>query len=115
VSVPEVKAFLGLIINISLISLPDTKDYWSSEWTIQIKFVGDVMSRDCFFPIFWMIRVGNDTAKESNPAIKRTKKVHGVIEHIEKQLQKYFVLGKNIAIAELTVGFKGKIIFKTYN
>jgi hypothetical protein len=31
VSVPEVKAFLGLIINMRLIPLPDIKDYWCSE------------------------------------------------------------------------------------
>jgi hypothetical protein len=39
-----------------------------------------------------MIHVGNDTIEESNRAIKRTKKVHGVIEYIEKQLRKYFSL-----------------------
>jgi hypothetical protein len=38
-----------------------------------------------------------------------------VIEHIEKQFQKDFVLGKNTAIDESTVGFKRKIVFKTYN
>jgi hypothetical protein len=37
-----------------------------------------------------MIHVGNDTTEESNRAIKRTKKVHRVIEYIEKQSQKYF-------------------------
>jgi hypothetical protein len=30
-SVPEVEAFLGLIINMGLNPLPDIKDYWSSE------------------------------------------------------------------------------------
>jgi hypothetical protein len=59
--------------------------------------------------------MGNDTTKESNQTIKRTKKVHGLIEHIKKQFQKYFVPGKNIAIDESTVQFKGKILFKTYN
>jgi hypothetical protein len=92
-SVPEMKAFLGLIINMGLMSLPDIKDYWSSEWITQIKFVGDVMSRDRFQHIFWMMHVGNDTTEESSRAIKRTKKVHGVIEYIEKQFQKYFVPG----------------------
>jgi hypothetical protein len=38
VPVPEVKAVLGLIINMGLIPLPNMKDYWSSEWTTQIKF-----------------------------------------------------------------------------
>jgi hypothetical protein len=69
--------------------LPDIKDYWSSEWITQINF-GNVMSRVCFLQIFWMMHVGNDTTEESNQAIKRTKKVHGVIEYIEKQIQIYF-------------------------
>jgi hypothetical protein len=31
VSIPEMKAFLGLIINMGLMPLLDIKDYWSSE------------------------------------------------------------------------------------
>jgi hypothetical protein len=38
VSVIEVKAFLGLIINVDLIPLPNIKDYWSNERTTQINF-----------------------------------------------------------------------------
>jgi hypothetical protein len=51
VSVPEMKAFLGLIINIGLMPLPDIKDYWFSEWITQIKFFGNVMSRVRFADI----------------------------------------------------------------
>jgi hypothetical protein len=43
------------------------------------KIFGDVMSRDRFQQIFWMMHVGNDTTEESSRAVKRTKKVHGVI------------------------------------
>jgi hypothetical protein len=39
VSVPEVKLFLGLIINMGLIPLSDIKDYWSTEGKAQIKFL----------------------------------------------------------------------------
>jgi hypothetical protein len=69
-------------------SLPDIKDYWSSEWVTD-KIFGDVMSRDRFQQIFWMMHVGNDTTEESNWAIKITKKVHRVIEYIEQQFQKF--------------------------
>jgi hypothetical protein len=82
VSVPEMKAFLGLIINMGLMPLPDIKDYWSSEWTTEIKFFGDIMSRVLFWQIFWMTHVRNNTTERSNLAIKRTKKVHWVIEYI---------------------------------
>jgi hypothetical protein len=48
VSVPEMKLFLGLIINMGLTPLPDIKDYWSSERKTQIQFFGIVMTRDRF-------------------------------------------------------------------
>jgi hypothetical protein len=67
-----------------LMPLRGIKDYWSSEWITQITFFDDVMSRVHFLQIFWMKHVGNDTTKESNWAIKRTKKVHRVVEYIEK-------------------------------
>jgi hypothetical protein len=83
VSVPEMKAFLGLIINMGLIPLPEIKDYCSSEWITQITFFAGVMSRVCFLQIFWVMHVRNDTTEKSNRAIKRTKKVHGVIEYCD--------------------------------
>jgi hypothetical protein len=110
VSVPEMKAFIGLIINIGIVLLPNLKDYWSIEWTIHVTFFGDVMSRDRFLQIFRMMHVGNDTTEESDDAIKRVRRVHGVIAHIQKQFQKYFVPSKNIATDESTVAFKGKLI-----
>jgi hypothetical protein len=50
------------------------------------------MSRVRFLQIFWIMHVGNNTTEESNRAIKRTKKIHGLIEYIEKPFQKYFSL-----------------------
>jgi hypothetical protein len=91
VSVPEMKALLGLIINMGQMPLPDIKYYWSSEWMRQIKFFGNVMSRVRFSQIFQMMHVGDGTTEESNRAIKRTKKVQWVIDYTEKQFQKYFL------------------------
>jgi hypothetical protein len=39
---------------------------------------------------------GNSITEEGNREIKRTKKVHGVVEHIEKQCQKNFLPGKSL-------------------
>jgi hypothetical protein len=52
VSVLAVKAFLDLTINMGLIPLPHIKDYWSNERKTQIKFFGDVISRDHFYRYF---------------------------------------------------------------
>jgi hypothetical protein len=75
----EIRAFLDIIINMGMIPLPDMKDYWSNERTTEVKFFRDIMPRDRFLQIFWMLHVGNDTINETNRSIKRTKKVHGVI------------------------------------
>jgi hypothetical protein len=52
-SVPEVKAFLDLIINMGLIlvPLPNLKDYWSSDKKTQIKFFGDNVQTSLFTDI----------------------------------------------------------------
>ena len=73
------------------------------------------MARDRFLQMFWMLHVGNDNVQGVTEALKRMRKIHGMIEKIENLFQKYFVPGRNIAIDESTVGFKGKVIFKTYN
>jgi hypothetical protein len=49
---------LGLIMNMGLITLPDIKDYWSSERKIQIQFFGDMMFGDRLLQIFWMMHLG---------------------------------------------------------
>jgi hypothetical protein len=81
-----------------LMTLPGIKDYWSSEWITQITFFGDVRSRFRFLRIFLMMHMGNNTTEESNRAVKRAKKIHRVIEYIEKQLQKYFSLYALVAL-----------------
>jgi hypothetical protein len=58
VSVPEMKAFLGLIMNMVLMPLPDIKDYWSSEWITQITFFGtrtDRIYRETVSEIFFTL------------------------------------------------------------
>jgi hypothetical protein len=72
--------------------LSDIKYYWSSDWITQIKVFGDVMSRVRFLQIFWMMQMGNDTTEESNRAIKKTKKIHGMIEYTETIFRNIFSL-----------------------
>jgi hypothetical protein len=88
-------------------SLPDIKDYWSSELITHIKFFGDVMSRDRFQQIFWMMHVGNDTTEESSRAMKRTKKVHGVIEYIRKRFHFMPFLHQIFEQNSSLIGFAG--------
>jgi hypothetical protein len=85
-----------------LMPLPDIKDYWSSEWITWITIFGDLMSRVRFLQIFWMMHVGNDTTEESNRAIKKTKKVHGVIETVSEIFSLYALVAPTFRTKQLT-------------
>jgi hypothetical protein len=69
VSVPEVKEFLGLIINMGLILLPNLKDYWSSERKTQ--FFDDVLSRD--LQIIWLMHLGKLYYRRNQSGHKKNK------------------------------------------
>ena len=47
--------------------------------------------------------------------ITRLRKIHNVVEYLESKYQEYYVPYSNVSVDESTIGFKGKIAFKTYN
>jgi hypothetical protein len=53
------------------------------------------------------------TAQGSVPT--RGSKVKNVSEYVDNKCKELYVPGRNVAIAESTVGFKGRIQFKCYN
>ena len=70
ITVTEMKAFVGLIIQMGLTQLSDVKEYWSTHVTLNLPFFR-VFSRHRFLQIFWMLHVGetpslNRRAKSSH-------------------------------------------------
>ena len=55
VTTNEMKAFVGVILNMGIIQLQNLQDYWSTNPTSSIPFFRSVFSRDQFFQIFWML------------------------------------------------------------
>ena len=45
----------------------------------------------------------------------RNHRVKNIVEHIHKKCREWFSPGRNIAIDESTIGFKGRAIFKCFN
>ena len=54
----EIKAFIGLIIQMGLVQLSDIKEYWSTHVTLNLPFFRSIFARDRFLQIFWMLHVG---------------------------------------------------------
>jgi len=55
VTLPEMKAYLGMIMNMALTDRPCLFDYFSREWISDILFFSDVFPRYRFLQIHWML------------------------------------------------------------
>ena len=58
VTMKEIKAFIGMILNMEIIQLECICDYWSTYATCNIPFFCQIMSQDYFLQSFGMLHVG---------------------------------------------------------
>ena len=65
IAMVEMKAFIGVIIQMGLVHLSDIKDYWSTHVTLNFEFLRSVFSRVRFLQCFMSI-VGRGTIADKN-------------------------------------------------
>lgn len=111
VSLTEMKAFIGVILNMGLHPKPEIVDYFSEDWLTKMPFFKNVFSRVRFLQIFWMLHLPTDPLSEKKPGWK----TNYLCEYIDKKCRENFIPKKNICIDESTVGFKGRVMFICYN
>lgn len=111
VTVPEFKAFLGVLMNMALNPKPDIKEYFSMDTLNKMPFFPMVFSRDRFLQIFWALHVPQDTGTQPT----RGSKMRSIVKYIDGKCREHFSPGQKICVDESTVGFKGRISFKCYN
>ena len=114
VTAEEMRAFLGVIINMGLLYLPDIKEYFSKEFTHKVPFFSAVFSRQRFLQIFWMLHLESYT--HADPSLQtRTQKVSNFLTYLDARFREHFIPGQELSIDESVVAFKGRISFLTYN
>ena len=106
VSVEEMWAFLGIILNMGLIEIPTLEGYWSTAWESEIPFFRRVMPRDRFLKVLWMLHVGDGP--------RRADKVQVLLEALIGNFQSAYYPGENLAVDETMVGFRGRFGPKQY-
>ena len=108
VTIDEMKAFVGVILNMGIIQLPDLKDYWSKNTVTSLPFFSSVFPRNRFFQIYCALHVG-----EIDSNIRR-EKVQPFIDLMCPLFQSKFVPGQQIAIDESVISFRGRVGFLQY-
>lgn len=116
VTLPEMKAFIGVVMNMGLNPKPTLEDYFSTNNLDFQPFFKSVFSRERFFQIFWALHLSPPVS--TGPilgTLTRSGKVKRFLQYLEKKFQEYFVPSKTISMDESTIGFKGRVTFKVYN
>lgn len=102
------KAFIALILNMGIHQLKNIKDYWLRSPTDDLPFFRSVFARDRFLQIFHNLHVGllDSTSKK--------EKIQPLLERLLPSFQNAFALGRNVAIDESVISFKGRVGFRQY-
>ena len=107
----EMEGFLGIILNMGLIDMPELQDYWSSSWSSHVPFFSHVMPRRRFMNIFWLLHVSSEP--EGVPS-RRIDKVKSFLDLLLPQFRRYYKPSREISGDETMVGFRGRFSPKQY-
>ena len=108
VTLLEMKAFVGVILNMGLVQLADMKDYWSTHLTLNLPFFRSVFSRDRFLQIFWMLHVGE------TPSTTKRSKIQPFLDKLLPLFQTYLTPSRELSIDESMITFRGRVAFRQY-
>lgn len=112
----ELKAFLGIIIVISIHILPTTRHYWSTQPIFSVPFISNVMSRNRFEEIRSNLHFSNNLNQPSRDSqnYDRAFKIRPILNYINEAFAKAINSSRKQSIDEHMVKFKGHNIIKQY-
>lgn len=116
ITLPELKAFLGIILVMTIHKLPETRLYWSSLPIYAVPAVSSVMTRTRFEEIRANLHFANNEEQpaRTDPTYDRAYKIRPVIDHFNEAFKTALSESKYQSIDEHMVKFKGHNIMKQY-
>ena len=104
----EMKGFIGTVLNMGIIQLPDLKDYWAKNNTANLPFFCLVFPQNRFFQIF-----GTLHADDIDSTIRR-QKIQPLLDLLCPQFESVYTPGQHIAIDESVISLRERVGFLQY-
>lgn len=112
ISNTDLKAFLGVVLNMGLIPLSNIESYFSTKWTQRIPFFSDVFTKDSFLNFFWNIHFNHSEGRQPR---KKGFLIRPIVDHMKTMCQLFYSPSDFVAVDESTISFKGRVSFRVYN
>ena len=118
ITVEELQAYMGFMILMGLVKLPNIYDYWKKDETYHYSPIASRITRDRFFELYRFLHfVDNSTlAPPGSPDYNKLGKVQPIIDRLCKSFQSVYSPGKNVSVDEAMIPFidKGRSPLKQY-
>lgn len=112
----DMKKFLALIIAMSVDSKHRIEDYWSTRWPFVTSSFSGIMKRDRFTLLlrFFHLNDGTKYIARGRPGYDALYKIRPLMEHLQKHFKGAYTPGREVAVDESMIGFKGRLWFIQY-
>ncbi|XP_049958104.1 piggyBac transposable element-derived protein 4-like [Schistocerca serialis cubense] len=116
ITVPELKAFLGMLILMGVHQLPQLGNYWSSDPILGVTAISLVMAKLRDKKIVENLHCNDNSTrvKKEKPGYDKLHKIRPVIRVISNKLCKVYEPSSVLAVDECMVAFKGRSTLKQY-
>ena len=116
ISLDELKAFLGLLICMSIHRLPTLRDYWSSDWVLGVPAFAKVMPRNRFLEIWNNLHLCDNTKmpRPGEPGYDKLFKVREFLDDLNTNFRVNYNPHREQAVDEAMIKYKGRTSLKQY-
>ena len=113
----EMWSFLGLIVAMGLIVVSDMDDYWSTDEVFSMPFFRTVMKRQRFCLILSFLHLCNNDNQPGRDHLDFDPiyKISTFIKKLSENFRRVFKPGKNIAVDEAMIAWRGPLAFRVFN
>ncbi|XP_046981064.1 piggyBac transposable element-derived protein 4-like [Schistocerca americana] len=116
ITVPELKAFLGMLILMGVHQFPQLGNYWSTDPILGVTAISSVMTKLRYKRIVENLHCNDNSTcvKKGKPSYDKLQKIRPVTRAISNKLCKVYKPSSVLAVDECMVAFKGRSTLKQY-
>ena len=116
ISFDELHAYFGFMVLMGMVNLPSIRDYWRKDETFNYRPLTTRISRTRFLQIHRFLHfVDNDSLPPYGDAsYSKIQKVKPILTYISGKCSQLFIPGKDLAVDEAMVKYKGRSSIKQY-
>lgn len=112
----EMKAFIGILLYIGLVRLPNYESYWNNDDLLSLKGLTQIMPRDRFLNLLAFFHTANNDNEppRDSPNFQPTYKFHKLSQLLLERWQRYYYPSREISVDETLIPFKGRTKYLQY-